>query len=1272
MIYILKDIGKGKIGFGERQITKDNLFRLDKDYNVDTNYYVNSATFSDGTITLTRNDGTPITIPMDGRYLQSFTEQDPTVPQHVKNITTNHISNWNNGYYDDITNLQLSRLGDDLIITMFKRNGDTISQQIKLFVNNITEIPNRSYNDLQDKPILNLSDWNTAFGWGDHSQQGYITGLTNITEIPNRSYNDLQDLPDINSEISFVDKNASTDKHVIASVSSHDISETVTRLNTPVLNGNVLTLKFINENNVEQTVSVDLSTVVTNESGINNATYDAATNVITLTEEDGDTWTIDLSEFSIVPNTDEFGVTTLTQEFEVKLTVSKVGQTGQFSDLLNKPTTIAGYGLTDAYTITKLNNFFGGSESITGYNKSDWDVAYSWGNHALQGYLTEYQNIAWNGTTGNFTITNGNTINLDGRYALINSLTPLATNGISVQDVNGNEQFLSTGPLKFGNVIFDPENSTISVPEVPPQILSWNGNVSGNLTISDGNTVNLDDRYSRNPKGLEGQLYFIDKDGTNQIIPDYLMKRGIIVETQAEFDSAVVEGFSLDEVFRTWDLFSHYFGTSSEEQSPESFPAFNPNDPEPSTALTPEEFYDKTAWGYDDVNERIYLTKNYDPYTGFISPKEYSNYLFEATLSSTNNDDDQMGLVIGFYKDPTSGFEYTLSVLRMLTQASNQGDYTYILVYNYGQNLSNSPHYKPEYADSSQNIIIDGTALAPFPAGATGWVGNDTRLRVDRNGDVFSIKTSQFGSTVIDDTTEIIIDLNNYPTLSMFKGQSKVGFSAKSQKDAYFSEISFDGFVNYIFYNQNDGASYQTWEYDQTTQQYLLQDPKTTYVGGYFGISRFVYSYLFKKVYYINEDNSIIKIAGGLVSDEDFSSHISDNTNPHNVTAEQIGLGNVDNTADIDKVVSTPQREEFDRVEALIPTDNNQLANGAGYLEEVNHDTGIRAIRIQQSDLPSYDTSKAGLLEYLNTVGFTKGDMENILFEIDLFSSAPNTYIGGVASYIPDSQTLANLFNVNINTITHFEVIGDDIVVSIQEDYKIDGFNPYHDGAPNTLTYFINTDGKCTSIGSRGLAGQSNIKTLHFPNIKSIGASSSSSLNSSEASDGILSLPVLTTVGPFAFNNHREGYNHFYLGSLTSAYDTSISNYNYNNRDKRHRIYVPPSMVDHPMMNDPKSRGATIIGIQNYTKPSAINDLTITNNTGTSVDVNFSTPSSTNTIDHYEVFVYDGTIVSEYSRKAEILASGSTVEIDTNTQSVKVRVVDMYYNKSEFSNIVIL
>ena len=43
------------------------------------------------------------------------------------------------------------------------------------------------------------------------------------------------------------------------------------------------------------------------------------------------------------------------------------------------------------------------------------------------------------------------------------------------------------------------------------------------------------------------------------------------------------------------------------------------------------------------------------------------------------------------------------------------------------------------------------------------------------------------------------------------------------------------------------------------------------------------------------------------------AAHVGDKANPHKVTKAQVGLGNVDNTADIDKPVSTAQQEVLDR-----------------------------------------------------------------------------------------------------------------------------------------------------------------------------------------------------------------------------------------------------------------------------------------------------------------------------------------------------------------------
>jgi hypothetical protein len=139
--------------------------------------------------------------------------------------------------------------------------------------------------------------------------------------------------------ITVTDDNTSPTKNQIATVEGVTLYETVGEILQPELTGNILNIKYRDGDGVIQSQPVDLSSLVTNESGINNATYDAASNVITLTETDGDTWTIDLSEFSIITSTDGAGVTTVTQEGLTKLTISKVGQTGEWNDILNKPTT---------------------------------------------------------------------------------------------------------------------------------------------------------------------------------------------------------------------------------------------------------------------------------------------------------------------------------------------------------------------------------------------------------------------------------------------------------------------------------------------------------------------------------------------------------------------------------------------------------------------------------------------------------------------------------------------------------------------------------------------------------------------------------------------------------------------------------------------------------------------------------------------------------------------------------------------------------------------
>ena len=67
-----------------------------------------------------------------------------------------------------------------------------------------------------------------------------------------------------------------------------------------------------------------------------------------------------------------------------------------------------------------------------------------------------------------------------------------------------------------------------------------------------------------------------------------------------------------------------------------------------------------------------------------------------------------------------------------------------------------------------------------------------------------------------------------------------------------------------------------------------------------------------------NRDGTVEISASGSISSEDsvardaIGNHKSDTSNPHNVTPAQIGLGNVDNTSDLDKPISTAVQKAID------------------------------------------------------------------------------------------------------------------------------------------------------------------------------------------------------------------------------------------------------------------------------------------------------------------------------------------------------------------------
>ena len=102
-----------------------------------------------------------------------------------------------------------------------------------------------------------------------------------------------------------------------------------------------------------------------------------------------------------------------------------------------------------------------------------------------------------------------------------------------------------------------------------------------------------------------------------------------------------------------------------------------------------------------------------------------------------------------------------------------------------------------------------------------------------------------------------------------------------------------------------------------------------------------------------NRDGTVEISASGSISSEDsvardaIGNHKSDTSNPHNVTPAQIGLGNVDNTSDLDKPISTAVQKAIDnkadKTVATTSADGLMSAEDKGKLDSADDTYALKS-----------------------------------------------------------------------------------------------------------------------------------------------------------------------------------------------------------------------------------------------------------------------------------------------------------------------------------------
>jgi hypothetical protein len=180
----------------------------------------------------------------------------------------------------------------------------------------------------------------------------------------------------------------------------------------------------------------------------------------------------------------------------------------------------------------------------------------------------------------------------------------------------------------------------------------------------------------------------------------------------------------------------------------------------------------------DDANnmvltgDHIESIKNSGNYVSLLSPNAFNFFSAQAKLSSTDADDDAMGLVLAFVRDAGAN--------HMIVANRNQGGMAA---------GSTSKNFQLSYVRN--NVVIK--VISEVDIGATGhaWSGAYSTVKIDRDGPVLRAFATPFGSDVLD-ATPLTCNVSTDPDLAVFNTSCNFGFFTYSQASSAFTDMVFD------------------------------------------------------------------------------------------------------------------------------------------------------------------------------------------------------------------------------------------------------------------------------------------------------------------------------------------------------------------------------------------------------------------------------------------------------------------------------------------------
>tara|TARA_E500000331_G_scaffold29745_1_gene25025 strand:- start:2320 stop:6795 length:4476 start_codon:yes stop_codon:yes gene_type:complete len=308
-------------------------------------------------------------------YLTSYTETDPTVPSHVKNITAQDITNWNSAGSSGIT-LAEARQG----LSINGTNGSATATG-GISYDDTTGIFTYSPPDLSGIPNSSkTAQWDTAYGWGDHSAAGYLTSFTESDPTVPAHVKSITstNISNWNSAYGWGDHSAAGYTSNSGTVTSVGLlgGTGVTVTNSPVTSSGNINIELDANLNDLNDVNVGTAQSRTQNTYLRwtGSQFDLAS-----VSSGGGIALTDISVASPHPSASGNG------------DLSYNASNGEFTYTpANVPTNVSQLTNDSGFVTSESDPVFSShaASNVTTTKISNWDTAHGWGDHSQQGYLT--------------------------------------------------------------------------------------------------------------------------------------------------------------------------------------------------------------------------------------------------------------------------------------------------------------------------------------------------------------------------------------------------------------------------------------------------------------------------------------------------------------------------------------------------------------------------------------------------------------------------------------------------------------------------------------------------------------------------------------------------------------------------------------------------------------------------------------------------------------------------------------------------------------------